>query len=211
MNTLRRRSFAVGRALIACLVLCLAALPAVAETYRAEAVKAAFLFRFTGYVDWPLQTLSQPMFTIAVLGSDPVAEELARLLPGHSIRNLPARARSVQSVEDLGDAQVLYVGPGYEGDLRSIVSALAGQAVLVVTDRERSLDQGSAVNFLLIDQRVRFEVSLPAAAQAGLKLDPALLSVAARVLGSPRSDIPCLPVLPSKAEDWVCLGRLAGL
>lgn len=191
--------------------LCAVLFPVSAATYRADSVKAAFLYRFTGYVDWPAQALSQPMFTIAVLGSDTVAEELGPILSGRSIKNLPAKARSIQAIDEIADAQLLYVGPDYNGNLRSIVEALAGQPVLVVTDNERGLNEGSVVNFLLVDQRVRFEVSLPAAAKLGLKLDPALLSVATRVLGSPRSELPCMPVMPPQAEDWMCLSRLASL
>lgn len=211
MDVSRKARRLSGFLIAVLLGLWMSALPLAAETYRADTVKAAFLFRFAGYVDWPPQTLDQQTFTIAVLGSASVAEELGRLLPGHSIRDLPAKVRNVEAIDEVAGAQMLYIGPAYEGALPSIVAALASQPVLVVTDRQRGLDHGSAVNFLLIDQRVRFEISLPAAAKAGLKLDPALLSVATRVLGSPRSDIPCLPVLPSKAEDWVCLGRLAGL
>jgi hypothetical protein len=64
-------------------------LASAAALYSEDAVKAAFLFRFCAYVDWPAGTPAQPQFTIAVLGSEAVGKELQRLLPGHSVDNRP--------------------------------------------------------------------------------------------------------------------------
>ncbi len=196
---------AIGRFLCAAAVLCATAMPAeAAEVYRADEVKAAFLYRFAGCVDWPPDALSQPMFTIAVLDADAVAEELGRMLPDRTIKNLPSQVRAIHSVSEAAGAQMLYVGPAFSGELAELIASLKAQPVLIVTDREHALDEGSAVNFMLVDRRVRFEISLPAAAQAGLKVGSALLSVAARVKGGPRSDLFCLATVAPTAPDWLC-------
>src|SRR5918994_850723 len=78
--------------------------------YSDEAIKAAFLYRFTGFVDWPPETLQAGHFTIAVLGSRPVAKELARLLAKFPVKDLPARVQLVNDPTEALDAQVLYVG-----------------------------------------------------------------------------------------------------
>jgi hypothetical protein len=152
--------------------------------YSDEAVKAAFLYRFTGFVDWPPQTLQPGHFTIAVLGSRPVATELARLLVKYPVKDLPARVRVVDDASEALDAQVLYVGSGFHGDLRDVAGSLARRPVLLVTDHPGALDDGSAVNFLIVDRRVRFEISLAAAHRAGLKVSSELLAVAAHVRGA---------------------------
>jgi hypothetical protein len=158
------------------------------DRYQEDAVKAAFLYRFTGYVDWPRDATARPLFTIAVLGADPVAAELSRLLPGHTIKNLPAQVRVVRSAKDALDAQLLYVGSGYNGDLEEIAETLAQRPVLLVTDREDGLNTGGAINFMLVDQRVRFEISMPAVVRSRLWVQPPLLAVAARVRGNARVD-----------------------
>jgi hypothetical protein len=190
------------------------ALPGLAaEPYRAEAVKAAFLYRFTGFVEWPDQVLqSRPQFTIAVLDGKSVAKELSRLLAQRAIKNMPARVVTVVSPLQAGDAQMVYVGPGFTGDLREVIDALAGKPVLIVTDHPRGLDVGGAVNFMLVDRRVRFEVSLPAAQNAGIKVSSELLSVAARVRGTRlRMDIACTRPVPQSDVDVFCNQRLAFL
>jgi hypothetical protein len=154
---------------------------AAADGYSEDAVKAAFLYRFAGYVEWPPETAVDPSFTIAVLCADGVVRELARLLPGHGIKSRPAQVRTIKSLRELGDARILYVGPGHCSELS--LTGVTSRPVLVVTDNDRGLDQGSEINFLLVDRRLRFEVSLSAADRAGLKISSELLSVALRVQG----------------------------
>jgi hypothetical protein len=74
------------------------------------------------------------------------------------------------------------VGPGHDSELS--LTGITSRPVLVVTENDRGLDQGGEINFLLVDRRLRFEVSLLAADRAGLKISSELLSVAVRVRGS---------------------------
>jgi YfiR/HmsC-like len=154
-----------------------------AQTYSEDAVKAAFLYRFAGYVDWPAAALSDSQFTIAVLGADGVANELGRLLQNRQVQNLPAQVRSIKSIREVNNAQMLYIGAAYREDLRRAIASVGGKPILVVTSAVGGLDAGSSVNFLLIDQRVRFEISVDAAQGAGLRVASELLAVAVRVRG----------------------------
>jgi hypothetical protein len=154
-----------------------------AESYSEDAVKAAFLYRFTNYVDWPSQAAPDPQFTIAVLDADGVATELGRLLQNRQIQNRPAQVRSLKNLRELDGAQILYIGGSHRDDLHRLISSVAGRPVLIVTNADGGLDAGSSVNFLLIDQRVRFEISLDAAQASGLRVASELLAVAVRVRG----------------------------
>lgn len=179
---------------------------AAAEVYSPAAVKAAFLHRFAGYITWPSTQHAPRRFTIAVLGDEDVYVELQKLITHRQINGLPAQASQISSIRELGDAQMLYVGNAFVGDLRAILRAIAGRPVLVVTDRPDGLDAGATVNFLLANRRVRFEISLLAADRSGLRISSELLSVAARVEGThPRSDTSCipsaLPGLHDRCED----------
>jgi hypothetical protein len=148
-----------------------------------DEVEAAFLYRFAGYVEWPPEALSGQDFTIAVLGSDSIVQELQRILPHHSLKDRPAQVRRIRRLEELGDAQMLFVGPRFNDELKTLIARLAKQPVLVVTASDHGLDEGSCVNFLFVDRRVRFEVSLTAADRVGLRVSSELLSVAVRVQG----------------------------
>jgi len=172
------------------------------DTYSEDAVKAAYLFRIAGYVSWPEQTPSDAPFVIAVLGSAEMARELRQLLPGHLINNRPAQIREIRGAEDLGSPQILYVGTGRAESLQKMIPAAGLPSTLLVTDEEGGLKAGSTLNFLLIDRRVRFEVSLTAADRSGLKISAELLGVAVRVHGGGRqSRNSCAPYsLPGSVE-----------
>lgn len=174
--------------LLAACTLVLAALAAVSaaaaraqETYDEDSVKAAFLYHFSTFVVWPESARGERDFVIAVLGDDEIAEELSRYLPGHSIQGRPMRARRLDSIEDLGEADVLFIGAGRNHALARDLEAIGDRPVLVVTDAEGALDKGSMINFRIVEERVRFEISLPAAERSGLVLSSRLLAAAMHV------------------------------
>lgn len=155
-----------------------------AEPRSEAAVKAAFLFRFAGYVDWPAGDGTRAPFEFAIVGNSEVAEELRRRLPGHAIAGRPALVREHERLVDAVDAvdaEVVYLGPGHARRLPQLADRLGG--ALVVGDEADALAAGATINFVRENDRVRFEVSLPAAERAGLRLRAGLLSVAARVQG----------------------------
>ena len=152
-----------------------------AATYPEDAVKAVFLYRFAGYVTWPPSTANSSQFTIAILGADNVAEQLKALLPEHPIQGRPGRVEAIQGLGQLGDAQMLYIGPGATGKLSVFIEALKDRPVLLVTDQPGALEEGSTVNFVIEQQHVRFEISTAAAKRSGLQIGSGLLAVAERV------------------------------
>jgi hypothetical protein len=165
-------------------LLLLATLSATAQgpaVYDAAQVKAAFLYHFGTYVRWPATGENADPLTIAVLGDDEVAEHLAQFLPGRRIEERPVRARTIARIEELGEDEILFVGRANNARLTQTLSAIGQRPVLVVTDAVDGLERGAMVNFQLVDSRVRFEISLPRAQEAGLELSSRLLAAALRV------------------------------
>jgi len=177
------------RLLTGTVLLCFMAAPWAADpataagTYSQDAVKAAYLYRFTDYVGWPDAWEAGAPFDIAVFGAPGVARELRHLLASRTIKNQAARVREITNIQDVGSPRMLYVGGGHRDFLRRAIAANAGRSILWVTDEEGALESGSILNFLTVDHRVRFEVSLTAADRANLSISSELLSVAARVNG----------------------------
>jgi hypothetical protein len=184
-------------------------LTAAAEQYTEGAVKAIFLYRIAGYVTWPASMANVPQFTIAVLDAENVAQQLKEFLPQHPIQGMPARVVTIQGLDQLGDSQILYIGPGFTGKLSVLLQTLKDRPILIVTDQPGALDEGSTVNFLLEEQHVRFEISTAAAKRAGLLIGSRLLAVAERVKTGDRrgrsicrwfanNDLPCAPQLAAR-------------
>lgn len=146
--------------------------------YEAEDVKAAFLYHFATFVLWPEEERTESPFIIAVLDAERIAAELEAYLPGRSIQGRPMRVQRLESLDELGDAAVLFIGPSQNERLPQLLRQISDRQLLVVTDARGALDLGSMINFRLVDRRVRFEISLPAAERAGLELSSRLLSAA---------------------------------
>jgi hypothetical protein len=154
-----------------------------ADSYREDAVKAAYLCRFVSYVGWPAEVSRRKPFTIAVLDAPGVARELQRLLPGHPINGRIAQVREIDRVQEADTAQVLYIGAGHAESMTASNPQIVSEPILAVTDEAGGLQSGSVLNFLTLDHHVRFEISLLAAERVHLKISSELLSIAVRVQG----------------------------
>lgn len=154
---------------------------------RESAVKAAFLYKFGSFVDWPTGTFARPdsPFVIGVMGDDAVAVDLEQLVAGRTLEGKPVVARRV-SDPATSDFHVLFLGK-QRGDarVREALAQVKGP-VLVVTDLENGLRAGSVINFSADEGRVRFSISLAAAEARSLKLSARLLAVAQAVEGTAR-------------------------
>ena len=158
-----------------------------AQQQAAEpAVKAAFLYKFAGYVEWPPATFANPEtpFTIAIVGSDEVAAELEKLVPGRQINGRRVVVRKLREGESPRGAHLLFVGKA-DGTPRAMLRAAQQNGVLAVTESDKGLELGSAINFVVAEERVGFEVNLDVAERSGLRISSRMLQVARRVV--PRS------------------------
>jgi len=145
-----------------------------------EDVKAAFLYKFPAYVEWRPGTFEQPSspIVIGVTGDDAVAEALRALVAGRKAGERPVQIRQLAPGAFPVGMQLLFVGRAASSHVPRLAPMAASQGVLLVTDYEGALDDGSAINLLVIDHRVRFEVSLDATERAGLRLSSRMLAVA---------------------------------
>lgn len=176
----RRAVYWLAAAAFAC-----AAHAAHAQQATEATVKAAFLYKFAGYVEWPDSALGpvDGPFTIGIIGSEEVAAELDRLVPGRQVLNRRVVVRRLKENESVRGVQLLFVGR--EASARQMLRAAHQQGTLTVTESERGLELGSSINFVSLDDRVGFEVSLDAAERSGLRISSRMLAVARRVV--PRS------------------------
>jgi hypothetical protein len=196
------RTACLGALALTVMLLLLAALranPVHAQdaTYSADSVKAAFLYHFAGYVEWPESRSNAPL-VIGVVGDAGVSEELRRILPGRTIGNRGLRVRDLEPAEDFTGVDILYIARPF----MPVLSRAANQRyLLIVTDEMADgLESGAIINFVNVDRRIRFEISMRAADQAGLRLSARLLSAALRVRRTqwdvPTSIAAHLPVRP---------------
>ena len=140
-------------------------------------VKAAYVFNFVKFVEWPSAAFRQPgdRIVIAVLGDSPVYQALAAL-DGHDAQGRTVTIRQVARLDDARGAHVLFVSRS-AADMGTIVKWADGMPILTVTDLDEARP-GSIINLVRIGTRIGFDVDLDAAGDAGLRVSSRLLSVA---------------------------------
>lgn len=148
-------------------------------------VKAAFLYKFGDFVQWPPEAFSGATgpFVVGIVGADAIAGALERLVAQRSVQGHPVTVRRLRRGDSLAGVHVLFAR-AEPAELRALLASAGGQPILAVTDSEGGLGAGSAINFVVEDERVRFDIALPAAERARLKISSRLLSVARRVIVS---------------------------
>lgn len=163
------------------------ALPSWAQTeIRATdvQVKAAYLHKFGSFVEWPSRAFAKPdsPFMIGVIGAAAVADELEQIAAGRAVHGRPVAVRRLKRGEPLTGLHVLFVGQAEAGRLGEILAMARAQSLLIVTDAVDGLPDGSIINFVPVENKLRFDIALPPAERAQLRISARLLAVARKVV-----------------------------
>jgi hypothetical protein len=149
-----------------------------------RAVKAAFLYKFAGYVQWP--SASTDTLTIGLVADPEFVHEVADLTADRTISGRPVAIQSLQAGDSLDGIDVLFIGEGEGENGARVLTVARARPILTVTEEPNAIAAGSVINFTVDRDRVRFEISQYNAERGGLKLNARLLAVAARVYRGPR-------------------------
>lgn len=180
----RRMGKAGWQTFVISAVVCSLAMGTQAQSAGEYQVKAAFLFNFAKFVEWPAGSFpdaSAPL-QICVLGRDPFGEELRSITNEKLVNGRKLEVHQVADLQHARSCHILFVASSGKTPVKQIVEALRGTSVLTVGDTKGFAEQGGMINFVLESDRVQFEVSCKAAEQAGLKISSKLLSVAKLVI-----------------------------
>lgn len=149
-----------------------------------ERVEAAYLHKFLNYADWPPAAFprADTPYVIGVAGDDAVADELAHIAAGRSVNNRGVIVKRLLPGDALTDLHMLFIGPAERTRQAQWLHQAKGRPILTVTALDGALEQGAVINFRIVDDRVRFEVSLEAAEQSDIRLSSRLFTVATNVV-----------------------------
>jgi hypothetical protein len=175
------------RALVLLAILAAAPLAQAADegTGAAQRIKAAFLYKFAAFVEWPERVFSSPEspIVIGVVAAEALAQDLAEAVSTRKVGGRPMLVRRFARGERPGDCcQILFIGAANErARAAELLAQAQGQPVLTVTEADSGHPKGSVINFLLVEDRVRFDIAREAAERNGLQLRSQLLAVARQV------------------------------
>lgn len=159
--------------------------PSSAQGPSEHQVKAAFLYNFANFVEWPRSTLADTSsIVIGILGEDPFGQAFApfkdRTIKGRSLRIIHSKL-----LQELPFCHILFISSSEEKNLAQIFQYLGDRPVLTVGESAGFAQRGGTINFVMKNKKVRFEINQQRAAKTDLKISSKLLKLASIVEDAP--------------------------
>ena len=186
MNLSPRRHRLIGRLGLFTAAIALSVSIVQAQQPNEFQVKAAYLYNFGRFTTWPAASLTSDAFSICILGRDPFGSVLDTAVNGERVAGKGVQVRRIENPQDAVSCQILFISSSEEGRLKNILAALGKSGVLTVSDISQFSRRGGMIGFILQDNKIRFEVNLTPADDAGLQLSSDLLKVAVTVRRNPQ-------------------------
>jgi len=142
-------------------------------------IKAAFLYNFVKFVDWPPESFKNDADTINlyILGNDPFGEALDTIRD-KTVKGRRLAVKRVQRVEELEDPHLLFISSSERRRTKQILQSLRNTPVLTIGEMERFGQMGGIINFITVEDKVQFEINSEQAQQQKLKISSQLLKLA---------------------------------
>jgi hypothetical protein len=138
-----------------------------------------FIYNFTKYIQWPASHQSGD-FIIAVVGNSPIIEELNKITANKTVGSQKIVVKRYKSASEIEDCHILFV-PGSGNNFDSVQEKLKGKSTLVITEKSGLAQKGSGINFILLENKWKFELNESATQSAGLKVSRELSQMAISV------------------------------
>lgn len=150
-------------------------------------VKAAFLYNFTRFVEWPAGKFpaADSPFIIGVVGADPFGSILDQTVKDKTINGRRLIVQRFAPDEDLRQCHILFISRSLKDAVPFLLDQLKQESVLTVSELETFARRGGAINLVIVDERVKVEINPQAAQRAALKISSKLLQVARVVTEEP--------------------------
>ena len=180
---LRPHVLARAGAVVALLIVSMSTRAAEVESYatvKEAQVMSAFLYNFTKFVEWPADRFGDAAdpIVLGIFRDSFIEAELAAVVSGRKVNGRELVVKRVVTLVEVTNAHVVFVGAAEEARFANLLPAMKDRAVLTVGESTAFLDRGGVVRLFLEAQRLRFEINVPAAQHADLKISSQLQKLA---------------------------------
>jgi hypothetical protein len=121
-------------------------------------IKAVFIYNFTKYIEWP-KTYKEGEFTIGIIGESPLYSELTKMTQTKKVANQSLQVKRFNSVDEVSKCHILYLSKDKSGEISSLLKSLKNNSTLIVTEQAGLVDKGAGINFIIKDNRQKFELN----------------------------------------------------
>jgi hypothetical protein len=161
---------------IALLLLCSFAGPGQEDSEEYD-IKAAFIYQFTNYIDWD-SLVAGDEFVIGIIGNSPVKEQLAEIAKTKTVKGKKMVIRQYNKPEEIGLCHILFISRKAPFPLDDMLVKVRGKGTLTISEKEGYAKKGALINFIEVDEKLKFEANPKGINAAGLKASSQLLKLA---------------------------------
>ena len=154
------------------------------DKYAEYKVKAAYLYNFAKFVEWPSEAFADPSLPlgICIIGEDPFGEAL-NSLKDKSVKGRKLAISQYSESSELKDCHILFISPSEKNNLAGILEMIKDRHILTVSDMNKFANRGGMINLKQVKSKLRLEINNEAALHSGLKMSSKLLKIAKIVKG----------------------------
>ncbi len=140
-------------------------------------IKAVFIYNFTKYIEWP-KSYQEGEFTIGIIGESPLYSELTKMTQTKKVANQSLQVKKFNSTQDISKCHILYLSKDKSGEISSVLKSLKNNSTLIVTEQSGLVDKGAGINFIIKDNRQKFELNKTNVEKYKLKVSSSLEALA---------------------------------
>ncbi len=147
---------------------------------RQYQVKAAFLYNFTQFVEWPASAFPEEgaPIVIGVIGEDPFGYYLDEVVAGEEINGHPLEIHRFDPNDEVVNCHILFINVMSKYKLKEVLQKTKGESILTVSDMPEFIQKGGMIRFNMVNNKLRFQINPMASDSAELKISSKLLQLA---------------------------------
>ncbi|TAH20760.1 MAG: YfiR family protein [Cytophagales bacterium] len=138
---------------------------------------AGLLYHFTKQIEWPVSKQSGD-FVIGVLGNANLTEALEEMAKNRTVGNQKIVVLQMKTADDASKCNIVYVQKFQNGQFNAVHSKAKSAHVLLITESEDGGKRGAGINFITVDEKLKFELNKTALEESGLKVSNELVKLA---------------------------------
>jgi hypothetical protein len=150
-----------------------------AQTQIARA-QAMFIYNFSRLIEWPAN-YKTGSFIIGILGNSPLEEQLLVYTSGKRVGSQPITVKSFASPSDITTCHILFVPFNGTKQLPNVLTSIQGKSTLIITEKNGAIEEGSAINFVVVGDKLKFELSTVYAVNHDIKISSKLNEMAYKI------------------------------
>jgi len=154
------------------------------QSARALEIEAAFLVKFSSYIHWPEQAFSSPdaPLVISIIGRDPFGSIIDTIARSYMMKGRNIEIRRCADLRSLCGSHIVFVATSAMQNMEAIAASAAKRRVLLVGHAPDFLERGGMINFVVVNNRIRFDIHTGNSRRAGLEISSKLLKVARSII-----------------------------